>query len=207
MSSGELTLQNAPVAQLDRAPDFESGGQGLKSLPARHWSARSFERRTVSKTMLPLIAVLLASVSAARAQDPAVHGRALLKEFCSCCHAIGKTGNSPNRVAPSFVPSAASWISMSFSAACSAASHQAIPPCRNSNSTRTMPARSQPTCGRSSNNDRRAAHELNLALAGFACHGIAEHGGFDQRRHLHIALRHHSVAGADADQRLIPCRP
>ena len=26
----------APVAQLDRAPDFESGGQGFESLPARH---------------------------------------------------------------------------------------------------------------------------------------------------------------------------
>src|SRR5262245_66083444 len=25
----------APVAQLDRAPDFESGGQGFESLPAR----------------------------------------------------------------------------------------------------------------------------------------------------------------------------
>jgi mono/diheme cytochrome c family protein len=52
--------------------------------------------------MLPLIAVLLASVSTARAQEPAVHGRALLKEFCSRCHAIGKTGNSSNRVAPPF---------------------------------------------------------------------------------------------------------
>jgi cytochrome c2 len=50
--------------------------------------------------MLPLIAVLLASVSAARAQDPAVRGRVLLKEFCSRCHAIGKAGHSPNRVAP-----------------------------------------------------------------------------------------------------------
>ena len=27
---------DAPVAQLDRAPDFESGGQGFESLPARH---------------------------------------------------------------------------------------------------------------------------------------------------------------------------
>ena len=29
----------APVAQLDRAPDFESGGQGFESLPARHASS------------------------------------------------------------------------------------------------------------------------------------------------------------------------
>ena len=27
--------KRAPVAQLDRAPDFESGGQGFESLPAR----------------------------------------------------------------------------------------------------------------------------------------------------------------------------
>src|SRR5664279_260927 len=34
------TTQNpqAPVAQLDRAPDFESGGQGFESLPARQIS-------------------------------------------------------------------------------------------------------------------------------------------------------------------------
>src|SRR5262249_2668921 len=31
-----LPLAQAPVAQLDRAPDFESGGQGFESLPARH---------------------------------------------------------------------------------------------------------------------------------------------------------------------------
>src|SRR3974390_1814930 len=29
-------MRFAPVAQLDRAPDFESGGQGFESLPARH---------------------------------------------------------------------------------------------------------------------------------------------------------------------------
>lgn len=32
-------LWQAPVAQLDRAPDFESGGQGFESLPARHLPA------------------------------------------------------------------------------------------------------------------------------------------------------------------------
>ncbi len=47
--------------------------------------------------ILPLIAPLLAlSIlgSAARAQDPALRGRELLKEFCASCHAIGKTGKS-----------------------------------------------------------------------------------------------------------------
>ena len=56
-------------------------------------------------TIMPLIASLLALLilgSAAQAQDPARHGGALLKEFCSSCHAIGKTGNSPMPGAPPF---------------------------------------------------------------------------------------------------------
>ncbi len=34
---------------------------------------------------------------AVQAQDPARHGRALLKEFCANCHAIGRSGKSPVR--------------------------------------------------------------------------------------------------------------
>ena len=34
-SGAPLFSSKAPVAQLDRAPDFESGGQGFESLPAR----------------------------------------------------------------------------------------------------------------------------------------------------------------------------
>jgi len=52
-----------------------------------------------------LIACLLALLiigSAAQAQDPIRHGRALLKEFCGRCHAIGITGNSPHRSALPF---------------------------------------------------------------------------------------------------------
>jgi hypothetical protein len=30
--------ENAPVAQLDRAPDYESGGQEFESLRARHFA-------------------------------------------------------------------------------------------------------------------------------------------------------------------------
>lgn len=55
------------------------------------------------KIILPLIASLLALLilgSAAQAQDPARHGRALLKEFCANCHAIGKTDSSRLREAP-----------------------------------------------------------------------------------------------------------
>jgi hypothetical protein len=31
-----ISATNAPVAQLDRAPDYESGGQEFESLRARH---------------------------------------------------------------------------------------------------------------------------------------------------------------------------
>jgi cytochrome c len=47
--------------------------------------------------ILTLIASWLALIilgAAAQAQDPARHGRALLKEYCARCHAIGKTGNT-----------------------------------------------------------------------------------------------------------------
>jgi len=58
----------------------------------------------------PLIIILVivpmlafsALESTAQAQDPAQRGRALLKEFCASCHAIGKTGNSPMRGALPF---------------------------------------------------------------------------------------------------------
>lgn len=53
--------------------------------------------------ILPLTASLLALLilsSAAQAQDPARHGRALLKEYCASCHAIGRNGKSPVRGAP-----------------------------------------------------------------------------------------------------------
>jgi hypothetical protein len=33
----EMPAKNAPVAQLDRAPDYESGGQEFESLRARHF--------------------------------------------------------------------------------------------------------------------------------------------------------------------------
>jgi cytochrome c len=54
---------------------------------------------------MPLIASLLALLvlgSAGQAQDPARLGRALLKEFCASCHAIGKTGNGHRHSGPPF---------------------------------------------------------------------------------------------------------
>jgi cytochrome c len=47
-----------------------------------------------------LIVAGLLLTSAALAQEPAVHGRALLEDNCASCHAIDKTGDSPRPTAP-----------------------------------------------------------------------------------------------------------
>jgi cytochrome c len=65
----------------------------------------SFKMQRPPTIIMPLIASLLALLilgSAAHAQDPARHGRALLKEFCAHCHAIGKTDSSRLHEAPPF---------------------------------------------------------------------------------------------------------
>ena len=63
----------------------------------------SFKMQRRPTTIIQLIASLLALLimgSAAPAQDPARHGRALLKELCANCHAIGKTDSSRLHEAP-----------------------------------------------------------------------------------------------------------
>ncbi len=47
------------------------------------------------------LALVLAAPSV-QARDPARHGRALAKEFCGNCHAIGRSGKSPRAAAPPF---------------------------------------------------------------------------------------------------------
>jgi mono/diheme cytochrome c family protein len=54
------------------------------------------------KLALWFLAVLAVGVCAAQAQDPAARGRILVREFCSACHAIGKSGNSRHKSAPPF---------------------------------------------------------------------------------------------------------
>jgi len=45
---------------------------------------------------------LTALCAAARAQEPAVRGRALVKELCATCHAIDRLDMSPRPAAPPF---------------------------------------------------------------------------------------------------------
>src|SRR5437879_11758900 len=43
----KCTSENAPVAQLDRAPDYESGGQEFESLRARHYLATTYRAKII----------------------------------------------------------------------------------------------------------------------------------------------------------------
>jgi mono/diheme cytochrome c family protein len=52
--------------------------------------------------MSSIFLVLAAFTVPASAQDPVRHGRALVREFCSGCHAVGPRGKSPHRSAPPF---------------------------------------------------------------------------------------------------------
>ena len=53
-------------------------------------------------TIFLLFVVLTGAGTAAQAQDPVRHGRALVKEFCGRCHAIGESGKSAHPDAPPF---------------------------------------------------------------------------------------------------------
>jgi cytochrome c len=58
--------------------------------------------RLWSQVMLGLAAALLASVPALALEPSAQRGRNLAQHNCAKCHAIGRTGESPLRVAPPF---------------------------------------------------------------------------------------------------------
>lgn len=49
-----------------------------------------------------LIIVTAMSTASAQTQSPVRHGRAVVQELCARCHAIGKSGCSPNVRAPPF---------------------------------------------------------------------------------------------------------
>src|SRR3954465_1502364 len=62
----------APVAQLDRAPDYESGGQRFESFRARHFPFRARSMR--SAALLPI--VFLGACSSAGGPYPSLQPRA-----------------------------------------------------------------------------------------------------------------------------------
>jgi hypothetical protein len=44
--NNSIDLSNAPVAQLDRALDFESKGRGFESLRAHHLNTMTYSRKS-----------------------------------------------------------------------------------------------------------------------------------------------------------------
>ena len=58
-------------------------------------------KRSRAAALLALLAPF-SLANAALAQDPSDTGRALLRESCASCHAIGKIGDSPHAGAPPF---------------------------------------------------------------------------------------------------------
>ena len=49
-----------------------------------------------------LALVTLPAPAQAQYQDPVKHGRQLVGQFCSSCHAVARFGRGPNRNAPPF---------------------------------------------------------------------------------------------------------
>ena len=51
---------------------------------------------------LVTIVSLAAAPATAQPLDPAAHGLLLVRQNCSACHAVGRSGASPHRAAPPF---------------------------------------------------------------------------------------------------------
>jgi mono/diheme cytochrome c family protein len=54
-----------------------------------------------SLLVLPTIVLLWSTFTHARYAEPQ-HGKELLQKLCARCHSVGRTGASPNRLAPPF---------------------------------------------------------------------------------------------------------
>jgi len=60
-------------------------------------------KRPIHPLQFAVLAVLMTTATAQAQrenEDPIARGRVLAQEFCGRCHAIGRTGNSPNEQAP-----------------------------------------------------------------------------------------------------------
>jgi cytochrome c len=69
----------------------------IASIGLSYWNGADMKR------ILAALSIALLSSGVARALDSEQqHARALLKEFCARCHAIGRTGQSPHPYAPPF---------------------------------------------------------------------------------------------------------
>ena len=79
-------------------------GEGLAETRRR---ASGYQQRRLAPGRVKVAALLLAAVAltvltqSGAAEDPK-HGEALLTRHCGACHAIGRSGDSPQRDAPAF---------------------------------------------------------------------------------------------------------
>ncbi len=55
---------------------------------------------TILFTLVVALPALAVGDTAAQAQDPVRHGRALVKQFCARCHSVTRRGRSPHADAP-----------------------------------------------------------------------------------------------------------
>jgi cytochrome c len=55
-----------------------------------------------SPALIAASLALMTSTVQAQYQDPVKHGRQLVGQFCSSCHAVARFGRDPNRGAPPF---------------------------------------------------------------------------------------------------------
>ena len=53
------------------------------------------------RAVFALLALALAAAPAAAADNPR-HGEELLRDRCASCHAVGRSGDSPHKLAPAF---------------------------------------------------------------------------------------------------------
>lgn len=56
----------------------------------------------MTRSLLVLTICLFSSTMAQARAEEQRHGKEMLQKLCTGCHSIGRTGNSPNRLAPPF---------------------------------------------------------------------------------------------------------
>ena len=77
------------------------------STALRRWERRNMRQNNGKTAMkrflltLSTIALLWSTIAHARNEEQR-HGKEMLQELCARCHSVGRTGASPNRLAPPF---------------------------------------------------------------------------------------------------------
>jgi mono/diheme cytochrome c family protein len=92
--SKHLDLLDGGDRRLDRALFLRQGDLALVNC--------SVQKTAMKRSLLVLSTISLLWSTFAHAMDDQQHGKELLQKLCARCHAVGRTGASPNRLAPPF---------------------------------------------------------------------------------------------------------